>query len=116
MFVCFIFFLGRFKCAHVLAVMQANGQLITDGYNLSKISQLTRSKRNGKLDGRKRRGNRRNAKTEVAYNDSDSNNVLSKEHDKSHDNAESGKVDVDTEITPLLQELLQIDFHSIIDQ
>ena len=28
----------------------------------------------------------------------------------------SGEVDVDTEINPLLQELLQEDFHSIIDQ
>ena len=96
--------LGRSKCAHVLAVTQAKGQPITNGYKLQK------------LNGRKRRGLRRNVKTEVAYDrDSDSDNVLSKEHDKSHDNVGSGEVDIDTENNPLLQELLQEEFHSIID-
>ena len=39
--------------------------------------------------------------------DSDSDNVLLKEHEKSHDNAECGGVDFETEINPLLQELFK---------
>ena len=34
-------------------------------------------------------------------------NVWSKEHEKSHDKAKSGEVDVETEINPLLQELFK---------
>ena len=45
----------RSKCTHLLSVMQANSQPITDGYKLPNLSQLARSKRNGKLNGRKRR-------------------------------------------------------------
>ena len=68
--------LARSKCVHVLAVMQANGQPITDGYKLPKLSKSTRSKRNGILNRRKRRRHRRNAETEVASNrDSGSDNV-----------------------------------------
>ena len=89
--------LRRSKCAHVLAVMQAYGHLKTDGYKLPILSQLTRSKRSGKLNGQKGKGHSRNAKTEVANNnDRDSDNFLSKEHEKSHDKAESREVDVET--------------------
>ena len=40
---------------------------------------------------------------------------MSKEHKKSHNKAESGEVDFETEINSLLQELLQEEFHLIID-
>ena len=57
-------FLGKSKAkwTHLLAVMNANGHPITDGYKLPKLNQLTRSKRNG----RKRHRDRKNAKSVVA--------------------------------------------------
>ena len=46
--------------------MNANGHLITDGYKLPKLSLLTRSKRNGKANDKKRLGNSKNAVTRTA--------------------------------------------------
>ena len=86
--------LGRSKCAHLLAVMQVNGQPITDGYKLPELSQLRRSKRDGKLNGRKRRGHRRNAKKAIDPTTSSSSNHIDSGSELAEDDSESGEGDI----------------------
>ena len=52
---------GKSQCVHVLACLRANGQPIDSGYKLPKLSDLTRTKEQGKKSGRKNRGHKKNS-------------------------------------------------------
>ena len=114
---------GKSKCVHILAVMKANGMPITEGYKLPKLSTLTRSKRNGKLNGRKKRGHRRNAK-EVPLTSTQIVSTAvtlignSSQHEFEDNEAllEKNYHELDWDLQSLCQEVLNEEFFSIINE
>ena len=103
--------------------MKVNGMPITEGYKLPKLSTLTRSKRNGKLNGRKKRGHRRNAK-EVPLTSSQIVSTAvtlignSSQHEFEDNDAllEENYHELDWDLQSLCQEVLNEEFFSIINE
>jgi len=111
---------GKANCCHILAVQHINGLYITDAYKAPNMGEVFKSKRNGKLTGRKKRGHKANSKAinVIAQAQAIETNDLSSESDEieAQPKIEIRNIIIKESIDhkPFILELLLNDYHEII--